>query len=455
MPFVSINPADDSITATFRGHTRAEIDILLSNASETFASWSQFPPARRAACIRRIARTLRTQTDRLATLITAEMGKPITEARAEVRKCADCCDFYAQHGSAFLRAERPPGAPTGVRIHHEPLGPILAIMPWDFPFWQVFRATIPALAAGNTVLLKHASNVTGCARAIERLALDAGLPPGALNVLVTDGRAAGRLIADPRVRGVTLTGSTAAGRKVAALAGQYLKPCVLELGGSDPYLILADADLEHAADVCTAARLLNNGQSCISAKRLIVDHSVVAAFEKKLVERFAARRVGPPADESTQQGPMARADLRDELHAQVTASRRRGARLLLGGKPTRGPGCYYPPSVLSDVRPGQPAFDEELFGPVAAIIAAEDEEDAIRLANDTPYGLGAAVFSRDVTRARRLAQTRLHAGTVFVNGQVKSDPRVPFGGINDSGFGRELGRPGLMSFVNAKTVWTE
>ena len=454
MLFASINPADGARISAHRGHTPAEIDSRIDTATQAFTTWNQLTPARRSILLRRLGRTLRAQSAPLSALITAEMGKPRREARAEIAKCADCCEFYAKHAAAFLRPERPPAGPAAARIHHRPLGVILAIMPWNFPFWQVFRAAMPALAAGNTLVVKHASNVTGCALAIEQLALDAGLPSGALTTLVIDGHAAGRLIADPRVRGVTLTGSTAAGRKIAALAGQHLKPCVLELGGSDPYIILEDADLDHAAETCAAARLLNNGQSCIAAKRFIVPRSILAAFEEKLTARMAARTVGDPSADDTDQGPLARADLRDELHAQVVASRRRGARLLLGGKLSRGPGFYYPPTVLTDVAPGVPAHDEELFGPVAAIIPVPDEAAAWAAANATPYGLGSAVFSRDPHRAANLARRLLDTGMIFINEAVRSHVAVPFGGVKASGLGRELGVAGVRAFTNPTLLWS-
>lgn len=452
MSLVSINPVNGTHIAAYRNTTPAEIDRKLNQARDTFTAWSQLTPVRRASQLQHLGHALRAQIEPLAALMTAEMGKPLTEARAELNKCADCCDFYVKHGAAFLRSERPPLSPAGTRIHYRPLGVILAIMPWNFPFWQVFRAAIPALLAGNTMMVKHASNVTGCALAIERLALESGLPTGALTTLVASGRTAGRLIAHPLVRGVTLTGSTAAGRKIAALAGQHLKPCVLELGGSDPYVILEDADLDHAADVCTIARLRNNGQSCIAAKRIIVPLPILAAFETKLLNRFKKRRVGDPTAEDTDQGPMARADLRDELHHQVTTSRRRGARLLLGGKLPRGAGYFYPPTILTDVRAGQPAYDEELFGPVAAIISVANEAAAWATANATPYGLGAAVFSRDTRRAAALARQHLDTGMIFINDAVRSHIAVPFGGTKDSGLGRELSVVGVRAFTNATLV---
>jgi succinate-semialdehyde dehydrogenase/glutarate-semialdehyde dehydrogenase len=327
-------------------------------------------------------------------------------------------------------------------------------MPWNFPFWQVFRAAAPALMAGNTMLLKHASNVSGCALALEQVFVEAGVPQGLFQTLLVSAREIPALIADPRIAGITLTGSTAAGRKVAELAGAALKPSVLELGGSDAYLVLADADLDQAAEICAKARLQNAGQSCICGKRFVVVESVRRAFEKKFVARMDAYPVGDPFDPTAKVGPLARHDLRDELHAQVTASVRRGARLLLGGKLPAGPGFFYPPTVLTDVRKGMPAYDEELFGPVAAIIPVRNEEAAIATANDSLYGLGAAIFTRDLRRARELA-ARVDAGSVFVNDFVRSDPALPFGGVKQSGFGRELGVWGLRSFVNIKTVRIE
>jgi len=327
-------------------------------------------------------------------------------------------------------------------------------MPWNFPFWQVFRAAAPALMAGNTLVLKHASNVSGCALAIEQVFHDAGAPMGLFQTLLIPASEIPFLIRDARVRGVTLTGSTAAGREVAAQAGAALKPCVFELGGSDPYLVLADADLELAAEVCASARLVNSGQSCIGAKRFIVINKVRRAFETKLVARMAACNVGDPTDEATNVGPMARHDLRDELHAQVRRSVRRGAKILLGGKPRPGPGWFYEPTVLSSVKPGMPAYDEELFGPVAAVIGVRDVDEAIAVANQTPYGLGAAIFTTDRRAAREIAPL-LDAGMVFVNASVRSHPTLPFGGVKESGYGRELGIGGIRAFVNVKTLWVE
>ncbi len=452
MSLVSINPATGqrlSIHATF---TSRQIETAVARAHSAFLGWRELSPAGRARHLRALARTLREQRDELAELATAEMGKPVAQARAEIDKSALTCEFYARHGRDWLADEHPPGASPHARVTYEPLGIVLGIMPWNFPFWQVIRAAAPALMAGNTFLLKHASNVTGCALALEQVVTEAGLPAGLLQTLLVTSAEIPALIADPRVAGITLTGSTAAGKSVAALAGAAMKPGVYELGGSDPYIVLADADLDHAAEICAQARLFNSGQSCVCGKRFIVVESVRRAFEKKFIARLAARRVGHPADPQTDVGPLARHDLRDELHAQVTASIRRGARLLAGGRIPRGPGFFYPPTVLTNVRKGMPAYDDELFGPVAAIIPVRDEETTVATANDSIYGLGAAIFSRDRRRARELAG-RIESGQVFVNEFVRSDPALPFGGVKQSGYGRELGTWGLRAFVNVKTVW--
>ncbi len=456
MPLVSINPATGVQTQRHREHTAGQIDSALAETHAAFLDWRHLPVNERARHLTALGTTLRRQKNTLARLITTEMGKPLSAARLEIEKCAACCDFYARHAARFLKPERPPGSPKNTEVVFEPLGVVLAIMPWNFPFWQLFRAAAPALMAGNTILLKHASNTSGCALAIERVFIKARVPAGLLRTLLVSSKQIPAIIKDPRVRGVTLTGSTAAGRKVGALAGAVLKPAVLELGGSDPYVILADADLDLAAEVCAEARLTNAGQSCIAAKRFIVVESVRATFEIKLTARMAARRIGDPTSKNTDYGPLARADLRDELHAQVHKSVKRGARVLLGGNlPENGKGFFYPATVLTGVRPGMPAYDEELFGPVAAIISAKDETDALRIANDTAYGLGAALFSRNRRRARALAREHIDAGMVFVNAQVRSDASLPFGGVKDSGLGRELGGFGIREFVNVKTLWIE
>jgi succinate-semialdehyde dehydrogenase/glutarate-semialdehyde dehydrogenase len=381
-----------------------------------------------------------------------EMGKPVTQGEAEVEKCAVVCEYYAEHGESFLAQEQIPTESQQSFVCYRPLGVLLAVMPWNFPFWQVFRAAVPALMAGNAVALKHSSSVPGCALAIESLFSEAEFPEAVFQTLLVSSSLIGDLIADPHVSAVTLTGSTQAGRDVAAAAGKALKPIVLELGGSDPYLILEDADLSLAAKLCAKSRLLNAGQSCIAAKRFIVVPSVRKRFEKLLLERFSEARVGDPLSPGTEMGPMARRDLRDALHEQVMKSRQAGARCLLGGDIPNDKGAFYLPTLLTQVSPGMPAYDEELFGPVAAVIPAQNEEHAIHIANDTSFGLGAAVFTQNIQRGLEIARDEIHAGCCVVNDYVRSDPRLPFGGIQDSGFGRELSRLGIREFVNAKTV---
>lgn len=451
MSLVSVNPATGRRLATYREHTGAAIERALARAAGAQRSWRTASPVTRAEHLRAVARELMTQRDELAALATAEMGKPIAQARGEVEKCARTCEYFADQGPAMLADERPLGAPPDARVVYEPIGVVLGIMPWNFPFWQVIRAAAPALMGGNTVLLKHAPNVAGCAIAIENVFKRAGVPPGVFQVLLTGTAPVPALIADGRVRAVTFTGSTLAGKKVAALAGAAMKPGVYELGGSDPYVVLADADLELAAETCAAARLINSGQSCASAKRFIVARPVLRDFERLVTARLDARRTGDPTNPTNDIGPLARADLRENLHRQITATVRRGARLLLGGAPLPGSGFFYETTLLANVRPGMPAADEELFGPAAAILVARDDADAVRLANATPYGLGAAIFTRSARRARELAP-QLDAGFVAINTFVRSDASLPFGGVKDSGMGRELGAHGLRAFLNVKTV---
>lgn len=453
MPFASINPATGKLIRRFRPHSAAAIEAALAQTHAGFLGWREVALSDRSRHLQALARALRAQQPALAALIVAEMGKPIDQARAEIEKCALVCDHYARHTAAYLRAQRPPGAPRNARIVYEPQGVVLAIMPWNFPFWQLFRMAAPALMAGNTVLLKHAGNVSGCALAIEAVFTQAGLPGGLLRTILAEPPALAPLIADPRIRAVSVTGSTRAGRSVAALAGAALKPGVYELGGSDPYLVLADADLAHAARICATARLINTGQSCVSAKRFIVVESVRAEFEQRLTAEFARRQSGDPLRSGTDLGPLARADLRRTLHRQVTASVKAGARLLTGGRLPRGPGYFYPATLLTGVKPGMPAHDEELFGPVGTIIAVPDTEAAIVAANATPYGLGAAVFTRNRRQGAEIARERLDVGMAFVNDFVRSDPALPFGGVKASGHGRELGQIGQLAFVNPKTIW--
>jgi succinate-semialdehyde dehydrogenase/glutarate-semialdehyde dehydrogenase len=383
------------------------------------------------------------------------MGKPVRDGRAEAEKCAWVCEYYAENAEAFLQPEVIPTDARKSFVTFQPVGVVLAVMPWNFPFWQVFRFAAPALMAGNTGVLKHASNVPGCALAIEEVFRRAGFPDHAFRTLLIGSKAVEAVIEHPLVRAVTLTGSTPAGKAVASKAGAMIKKTVLELGGSDAYVVLEDADLEATVATCVASRLINAGQSCIAAKRFVVVEAVRSRFEDAFVTRMRQATVGDPLDEATQVGPLARHDLRDDLHHQVQASLAQGATCLLGGMIPEGPGAYYPPTVLTQVSKGMPAYDEELFGPVAAILAVPDEQEAIRVANDSVFGLGAAVFTRDLAKGEHLAAHALEAGCCFVNALVKSDPRLPFGGIKESGYGRELSAYGIKEFVNIKTVFVQ
>ncbi|MCS7091445.1 MAG: NAD-dependent succinate-semialdehyde dehydrogenase [Verrucomicrobiota bacterium] len=450
--FQAFDPFTGQLLREVPVNTPSEVQSRLSLAAAASSRWRRTPVTDRCGALRALADRLRDRRDELANLMAEEMGKPILQGRAEIEKCAWVCEFYADQAEALLQPERVPTEWSRSYVAFEPLGPILGIMPWNFPFWQVFRAAAPILAAGNVFLLKHASNVPGCAAALEDLARAANLPPGVFQVLWLTSDRLDDVIQHPAVRGITLTGSTAAGRAVAALAGAALKKTVLELGGSDPYIVLEDADLEAATATCAHARLINSGQSCIAAKRFIVLESVLKEFEAGLVEQIQRRRWGNPRDESTELGPLARRELREQLHAWVEASVYQGARLLCGGRIPDTPGAFYPPTVLTNVRPGMPVFEEETFGPVAAIVPARDEAEAIQLANQSPYGLGAAIFTRDIARGERLAREHLDAGMCFINDHVRSDPRLPFGGIKHSGYGRELATFGLREFVNIKTV---
>jgi succinate-semialdehyde dehydrogenase/glutarate-semialdehyde dehydrogenase len=454
MTIASANPATGEALERFDEMTPATVEGALAAAWEAFGVWRRQPVGERAARLRPAARRLRAGKAAHARTMALEMGKPVAQGEAEIEKCALACEFYAEHAAAFLADEPRASEAARTLVRFDPLGPVLAVMPWNFPFWQVFRFAAPALAAGNAGLLKHASNVPRCALEIEAVLRDAGFPAGLFRSLLIGSGRVGDVIADERVRGVTLTGSEHAGSQVAEQAGRALKKTVLELGGSDPFVVLADADLPRAARIAADARLVNSGQSCIAAKRFIVVEGVADRFLTLFVGEMSARRVGDPLAHDTQVGPLARHDLRDELHRQVEESVRRGARLLLGGRAPDGPGAFYPPTVLDAVHDGMPAFDEETFGPVAAVVRARDEEDALRLANASRYGLGASIWTADLARGERLAGA-IEAGSVFVNGQVRSDPRVPFGGVKHSGYGRELSEYGIREFVNVKTVWIE
>lgn len=453
MTLTAIDPATGETLQEYVELSPQAADERIAQAYEAFLSWRRTSFAERGALMTNLARLLRQRAGDYAHCMAQEMGKPLTEGKSEVEKCAWVCEYYAEQAEQFLQPELVETDATRSFISCQPLGVVLAVMPWNFPFWQVLRFAAPALMAGNVGVLKHASNVPGCALAIEQLFRDAGFPAHVFQTLLVGSPQVEALIEHPRIVAVTLTGSTPAGRSVAQTAGRWLKKTVLELGGSDPYVILEDADLEAAVTTCVKSRLLNGGQSCVAAKRFIVVEAVRAAFEDLFVEHMRTKTLGNPLEEKTDLGPLARHDLRDDLHRQVQNSVAAGATCVLGGEVPDSPGAFYPPTVLTNVQKGMPAYDEELFGPVAAIIPVKDEREALRVANDSPFGLGAAVFTADTARGERIAAEELEAGCCFVNAFVKSDPRVPFGGIKDSGYGRELSHYGIKEFVNIKTVY--
>ena len=452
MTFRSVNPATGQLLETFEETSPAELDRILERADAASREWARRPVRERAERLRMAARTLRERKEAYARTMALEMGKPLAQGVGEVEKCAWACEYYAEQGEGFLALQPRSTDASSSYVRFDALGPVFAIMPWNFPFWQVFRFAAPALVAGNAGILKHAPNVSRCALDIEQVFRDAGFPDGLFRAVLLSNEAAGAAIADPRVRAVTLTGSDRAGSQVAEQAGRHLKKTVLELGGSDPFIVLEDADIPRTAETAAEARLINSGQSCIAAKRFIVVERVADRFVQAFAAAMAGRKVGDPLDPSTAIGPQARLDLRANLHRQVEESVGRGARLLLGGRVPDGPGAFYPPTVLVAVEPGMPAFDQETFGPVAAVVRARDEIDVVRLANASPYGLGASVWTAEPERGERIARD-LEVGSVFVNGIVKSDPRLPFGGVKRSGYGRELSEYGLREFVNVKTVW--
>lgn len=455
MTLYSINPFTRETNATYDESCDQEIADIIKKVHASYQQWKQISYTERAGYLRKVAAILEQEAAAWGSLMTREMGKLQGGGEAEARKCAWVCNFYADNAAEFLRQEEIPTDALRSYITYNPLGVILAVMPWNFPFWQVFRFAAPALMAGNTVLLKHASNVPGCALALEEIFRRAGFPADVFRTLLISGNRVEQVIRHPLVQAVTLTGSTAAGKAVAAAAGAELKKTVLELGGSDPYIILDDADLEEAARICYSSKMINAGQSCIAAKRFILTPRTEGEFIQLFKALMEITVMGDPARPETQLGPLARAELRDELHKQVTRSIQAGAHCLLGGFIPDRPGAFYPPTILTDVKPGMPAYEEELFGPVAVFITARDEADAIRIANDTGFGLGAAVFSRNLHQAELLAATELEAGCCFVNSFVKSDPRLPFGGIRQSGYGRELSSYGIKEFVNIKTVYVK
>jgi len=452
MSYRTLNPATGELVAEYREASPAEIEAAISGAERAWRDWRRRPIGERTALVARMGAALESQAGDLARLMALEMGKPLAEGEAEANKCAWVCRYYAENAEAFLAPEARPSDGSEAWLRFDPLGPILAIMPWNFPLWQFYRFAAPALSAGNVVLLKHARGTPACALRIEAIARECGFPEGAVRNLFLTRDQATAVIGDPRVRGVTLTGSTRAGREVAAAAGTHLKPMVLELGGSDPFIVFDDADLDETVGTAVKARCLNGGQSCIAAKRFLVQRGVFEAFRDRFVAGMRARVMGDPSDRSVDLGPLARQDLRETLAAQVDESRASGAEALCGGEVPGGPGFFYPPTVLAGGGAAEFAAREEFFGPVATLIPFDGEDEAVQIANAAPYGLGASLWTGDRARAGRLVP-EIESGAVFVNGLVKSDPRLPFGGVKDSGFGRELGREGILEFVNAKTVW--
>ncbi|WP_455207773.1 NAD-dependent succinate-semialdehyde dehydrogenase [Kaarinaea lacus] len=452
MAYQSINPASGEVLASFDTWDDSTLQRTLALVGAANEMWSSTPLAERCDLMRRAAQQIRQDKPGLAAIISQEMGKLTTEAEAEVDKCALGCEYYADHGIQFLQDEVIETDASKSFVCHQPIGTVLAVMPWNFPLWQVFRFAAPALVAGNTGVLKHASNVPQCAMAIEEVFKKAGFPDNVFRTLMISAAQVQAVIENPVIKAVTLTGSEPAGRQVASYAGANLKKSVLELGGSDPFVVLEDADLEHTVKQAVISRFLNAGQSCIAAKRFIVVENIADAFLQRFKTAVEALQTGDPMDPVTTLAPLARRDLRDELHQQVTDSIAAGARVVTGCAPVAGPGAFYQASILADIKPGMRAYDEEFFGPVALVIIAKDEADALRIANDTRFGLGGSVWTRNLQRGEMFAR-QVQAGSVFVNGFVKSDPRLPFGGVKASGYGRELSHQGMQEFVNIKTVW--
>ncbi|MFN2521307.1 MAG: NAD-dependent succinate-semialdehyde dehydrogenase [Candidatus Limnocylindria bacterium] len=448
----SVNPATEEILAEFESYSDELVDEAVAQADRAFRQWRAHPVSERMGPMRALAKHLRGNVDRYARLITLEMGKPIVEAKAEIEKCALGADYYAENAERFLADEPVKTTAQRSLVAFQPLGVVLAVMPWNYPFWQVVRFAAPALMAGNGAVLKHASNVPQCALAIEEAMAASGFPEGLFRTILVPGAAVERLVEDPRIRAVTLTGSSDTGSRIAALAGAALKKTVLELGGSDPFIVLPDADIELAASTAAKARNQNTGQSCIAAKRFLVAEAIADDFTERFADAVRALKVGDPLDENTQIGPLARADLRDALERQVRESVRVGARIVVGGRKIQGKGFFWEPTVLDEVTEDMPVIREETFGPVAAVLRVKDADDALRVANDSAYGLGASLWTRDVTLGQALAK-RIESGSVFVNGMVASDPRLPFGGTKRSGYGRELSSFGIREFTNIQTIW--
>lgn len=453
MTIDSVNPYNGQLLKSYKPHTHEQVSNIILQTHQAWENWRDSSFANRTKYMNQAARILRERKGELAKLMALEMGKPIKGGVAEIEKCADVCEYYAKNAGDLLKEEHIKTDASKSYVSFQPLGIVLAVMPWNFPFWQVFRFLAPALMAGNCGVLKHASNVFGCAIEIENIIKEAGFPEHVFQTLLIGGADVDSVIENPLIKAVTLTGSTEAGRKVAKKAASLIKKSVLELGGSDAYLILEDADIELAAETCVNSRLINSGQSCIAAKRFIVVRAVEKQFTELFRQKMGAKIMGDPFDEKTDIGPQARTDLRDQLHRQVLKSIKMGAVCILGAVIPEGNNALYPPTILTHVKKGMPAYNEELFGPVAAVITAKDEEDAITIANDSEFGLGAAIFTKDTERGEKIAASRLQAGSCFVNSLVKSDPRLPFGGIKQSGYGRELGIYGIKEFVNIKTVY--
>lgn len=449
---ISLNPATGKEIKRYEADSESIVETKLSKAKAAFENWRQASVNQRSEYLKALSNYLQKNKKEMAEIATAEMGKPFVQSVTEVEKCADTLAFYAEKGPQFLQQETVEMGKHKSFVSLQPIGTVLAIMPWNFPYWQVYRAMGPILISGNSMLLKHASNVTGCALAIEKSLKETGLPENLFQTLVIPSSRVEKVIVNPVVQAVTFTGSTFSGAKVASVAAANLKKQVLELGGSDAYVVLADADLKKAVEICAHSRLNNTGQSCIAAKRFIVESKVAQAFEEQTKQIFEREKFGNPMDESNQLGPMSREDLRNNLHRQVEESVKKGAKILCGGYIPKMTGAFYPPTLLTNVKKGMPAYDEEMFGPVGVIIEAKDENDAIRIANDTEYGLGGAVFSKDLKKAEKIAEEFIQAGSVFVNDYVSSNAHMPFGGIKKSGYGRELGYYGMREFVNIKAI---
>ena len=454
MAMTSINPATGEEIKTFESLTDEQIDEKLERATRAFRRYWKTPFSDRAKKMVRAAEILEQEKEEFARLMTSEMGKTFTAAVAEAEKCAWVCRYYAENAERFLSDEAAETGAARSYVRYQPLGPILAVMPWNFPFWQVFRHVAPGLMAGNVILLKHASNVPQCALAIEDVVRRAGFPEGTFQTLLVGSDKVQSVIDDPRVRGVTLTGSEGAGRQVGSEAGENIKKTVLELGGSDPFIVMPSADLEEAVNTAVIARTLNNGQSCINAKRIIVHGEIADEFERRYVEAMQALKVGDPMDEETDMGPLAMPQILDDVDEQVRKSVEAGAKILTGGKPMDAEGNFYPPTVITDIPEDSPAYKEEIFGPVASLFRARDIDEAIRIANDTSFGLGASAWTNDPEEQETFIN-EIEAGQVFINSMVASDPRMPFGGVKASGYGRELSVYGMREFVNVKTVWIE